>query len=43
MMSILEKSARKMAERAELRVGSVDKLTLFAAREFEAQRYKSKE
>ena len=41
LMVILDKTALKMAERGQLRNGTQDKLTLFAANAFEAQRYKS--
>ncbi|CAN0288726.1 unnamed protein product [Pylaiella littoralis] len=36
-IAILEKTAQKMAERAELRIGRADRLTPFAAQQFAAQ------
>ena len=41
LMAILDKSALKMVERGQLRNGTQEKLTPFAAKAFEAQRYKS--
>ncbi|CAN0112599.1 unnamed protein product, partial [Pylaiella littoralis] len=38
-IAILERTAQKMAERAELRIGRADRLTPFAAQQFESNKH----